>query len=635
MAIGTAQSHEVSGAKTAHLQSGMAFRLSSAVVLAALFFALIGSTQALAQDRTLSLYNTHTHERLTVTYKRNGRFVQAGLNQLNRFLRDWRRDEVTRIDPDLFDIIWTVYREVRASEPIHVVSAYRSPATNNMLRRRSSGVANNSQHTQGRAIDFFIPGISAAEIRAAGLRLQAGGVGYYPRSNTPFVHLDTGSVRMWPRMTRSQLARVFPNGRTVHIPADGQPMPGFEQAQRDLQRSGGFSIATRSSASRAQNDGDGDIVLPTEGGNSLLAALFGGGRTEPPAAIPTARPPATAAQVASTPQSSETASLAVASLSRDPYTVPSPVLPPYASADGTWSAPSTVAGLSVPAPTPAPTIDEIQLAALGTPRAEPSPRAIALENAFATAQSASTQPAPDALPPVTRAQQIAQTVPAPGQIAAIIEARFAEQRASQASLAGQVARAIQPAGTQAQPALTEVAAAATADSQPQVDPLSTPGALDLRPQPVETAAAPRFVPPPPVPAEQTVELASVPAVPSAPQATTENASREASANSIIAAAFAAQSDTRTPAQSAIDLATRASEDTAGIGQPFGITGRLYPIADDLTPGLAKHSIRGAQHAHLIAPSGTVSLSPIIMQATSFVPSGVFQLQTNGFGNPGN
>jgi uncharacterized protein YcbK (DUF882 family) len=244
----------------------------------------------LAQDRTLSLYNTHTHERLTVTYKRNGRFVQAGLNQLNRFLRDWRRDEVTRIDPDLFDVVWTVYREVGASEPIHVVSAYRSPATNNMLRRRSSGVARNSQHTQGRAMDFFIPGVSASEIRAAGLRLQQGGVGFYPRSATPFVHLDTGSVRMWPRMTRSQLSRVFPDGRTIHIPADGQPMPGFEQAQRDLQRGGGRSVlaSASSNASSDQNDGDGDIVLPGESGGGFLQALFGGNTPEPEADVPSA-----------------------------------------------------------------------------------------------------------------------------------------------------------------------------------------------------------------------------------------------------------------------------------------------------------------------------------------------------------
>lgn len=633
LATGTAHPRKVRTAQAAHLPSGMAFRVTCIALLTALTLMLLGGTQALAQDRTLSLYNTHTHERLTVTYKRNGRFVQAGLNQLNRFLRDWRRDELTRIDPDLFDIIWTVYREVRASEPIHVVSAYRSPATNNMLRRRSSGVARNSQHTQGRAMDFFIPGTSAEEIRAAGLRLQAGGVGYYPRSNTPFVHLDTGSIRMWPRMTRSQLSRVFPNGRTVHIPADGDPMPGFELAQRDLQRSGGrISVATSSSTSRAQNDGD--IVLPSEGGNGILAALFGGGRAQPPAAVPSvpaaSGAPAATTQVASLSQPTAPVALEVASLTRDPSAVPSPVLPPYASADGTVSAASTVAGLNIPSPTPAPTIDDIQLAALGTPREATSPGAIALENAFATAQEA--QQAPVALPPITREQQIAQAVPAPGQIAAIIEARFAEQRATQASLAGQVARVIQqPAQAQDQPALAQIAVA------PQVQPensLDTPGALSFRARTAEVAATPRFIPPLPVPATPSIQLASAPpAQPASDAARSREASSQEAGSGLVAAAFAAQSDTRTPAQSAIDLVTGSSDETASISQ-HGVTGRLYPIADDLTPGLAKHSIRSAQHANLVAPTGTVSLSPVVMQSTSFVPSGVFQLQTNGFGRPG-
>lgn len=634
-------------------------RVSLLLLITALSFFAFGATVSLAQDRTLSLYNTHTHERLTVTYKRNGRFVQAGLNQLNRFLRDWRRDEVTRIDPDLFDIVWTVYREVGASEPIHVVSAYRSPATNNMLRRRSSGVARNSQHTQGRAMDFFIPGVSAAEIRAAGLRLQQGGVGFYPRSATPFVHLDTGSVRMWPRMTRSQLSRVFPNGRTIHIPADGQPMPGFEQAQRELQRGGGRTVfaSSGSSASTAQNDGDGDIVLPGESGGGFLQALFGGNTPEPAAEVPSA-PSRTV--VASLPAQTAPAETEIASAPRDRYAAPSPILPPYASVDGTWSAPSTVAGLTVPAPTPAPTIDDIQLAALGTSPAPASPGAIALDNAFATAQSAPTPPplspptlseatttqqpqpvvlasaspslAQTQLPPISREQQIAQNVPAPGQIAAIIEARFAEQRAAQASLAGQVSEALQTAASSPTPAPAAAPndpnSSLLAFAQPTESALapgnvlSETGAL-AAPNAAEVASAPRFVPPVPAPSPTLVAAAPTQATP----ATTAPAS---DGNSLIAAAFAAQQDTRTPAQSAIDVLTGSTDSPA---QP-GITGRLYPIADDLTPGLAKQSIRGARHATLVAPSASVTLSPTVVQSSGFVPSGTFQLRTDGFGRSG-
>lgn len=629
------------------------------VLLTALTFFATGTGLAWAQDRTLSLYNTHTHERLTVTYKRNGRFVQAGLNQLNRFLRDWRRDEVTRIDPDLFDIVWTVYREVGASEPIHVVSAYRSPATNNMLRRRSSGVARNSQHTQGRAMDFFIPGVQASEIRAAGLRLQQGGVGFYPRSATPFVHLDTGSVRMWPRMTRSQLSRVFPNGRTIHIPADGQPMPGFEQAQRDLQRGGGRTVfaSAGSSASSAQNDGDGDIVLPGESGGGFLQALFGGNTPEPEADVPSTP---TRTVVASLPEQPAVAESEVASAPRNRYAAPSPVLPPYASPDGTWAAPSTIAGLNVPSPTPAPTIDDIQLAALGTPPAPAAPGAVALDNAFALAQSAPattplappvttepalaaatpvTQPAtptPAALPAINRAQQIAQSVPAPGQIAAIIEARFAEQRAAQASLTGQVAQALgavpsQPA-TATQPATTAAAPdpneSLLAFAQPTQSPLTPGNVLSETGQLAAAAQAaepttPRFIPPVPAPSPTLVAAAPTP-TPSAAQGSSTQG------NALIAAAFAAEDAGRTPAQSAIDILTGSTDTQTGTG----ITGRLYPIADDWTPALAKQSIRGAQHAALVAPTGTVSLSPTLVQSNGFVPSSTFQLRTDGFGRSG-
>ena len=96
-----------------------------------------------------------------------------------------------------------------------------------MLRRRSRGVARFSQHMLGHAMDFYIPGVPLEQLREIGLRLQRGGVGFYPTSGSPFVHMDTGGVRMWPRMTRDQLVRVFPDGRTVHIPSDGKPLPAM------------------------------------------------------------------------------------------------------------------------------------------------------------------------------------------------------------------------------------------------------------------------------------------------------------------------------------------------------------------------------------------------------------------------
>src|SRR3954454_15316199 len=183
--------------------------------------------------RSITLQHTHRDDSTTVTFKRDGRYDQDGLNKLNYFLRDWRNDDQIAMAPQLFDILWEVYREVDAKTPIRIVSSYRSPATNAMLRRRSRGVAQFSQHMLGKAIDFNIEGVAIEDLRAAGLRLQRGGVGFYPGS---FVHVDVGSVRHCPRMTHAQLARVFPNGRTVHVPSDGQPLPGYALALADIEK---------------------------------------------------------------------------------------------------------------------------------------------------------------------------------------------------------------------------------------------------------------------------------------------------------------------------------------------------------------------------------------------------------------
>jgi len=201
--------------------------------------------------RSISLHHMHTDENITITYKRNGQYDEAALEKLNWLLRDWRRNQQTRMDPHLIDIIWEVHRETGAKEPIWVVCGYRSPETNAMLRKRSRGVARFSQHMLGHAMDFYIPGVPLDQVRAAGLRLQRGGVGFYPTSGSPFVHLDTGSIRHWPRMTHEQLARVFPNGRTVHVPSDGRPLAGYALALADVQRHGSSPSETSLDAARS------------------------------------------------------------------------------------------------------------------------------------------------------------------------------------------------------------------------------------------------------------------------------------------------------------------------------------------------------------------------------------------------
>jgi uncharacterized protein YcbK (DUF882 family) len=195
---------------------------------------------ALNETRTLSFHHTHSGEDLTVTFKRNGRYDEDAMKEINHYLRDWRSQDQTTMDRRLFDILWEVYRDVDGKAPIQIISAYRSPGTNAMLRNRSAhtGVARFSQHMLGHAMDFFIPGVPLEQIRFAGLRLQRGGVGFYPTSGSPFVHLDTGGIRHWPRMTHDQLARVFPDGRTVHVPSDGNPLPGYQLAMAEIEKRG-------------------------------------------------------------------------------------------------------------------------------------------------------------------------------------------------------------------------------------------------------------------------------------------------------------------------------------------------------------------------------------------------------------
>jgi uncharacterized protein YcbK (DUF882 family) len=190
------------------------------------------------ETRTITMHHVHTGEDITITYKREGRYDEAALDKLNWFLRDWRRGEEIRMDPQLIDLVWEVQRETESKQPIDVICGYRSPATNAMLRRRSRGVARFSQHMLGHAMDFYIPGVPLEELRMLGLRLQRGGVGFYPTSGSPFVHMDTGGVRMWPRMSRNELLRVFPDGRTAYIPSDGRPLPGYELALADIKNRG-------------------------------------------------------------------------------------------------------------------------------------------------------------------------------------------------------------------------------------------------------------------------------------------------------------------------------------------------------------------------------------------------------------
>lgn len=149
-----------------------------------------------AAPRALALAHTHTHEDIDLVYAIGPRYEPTALQALDHFLRDHYSGEVGRIDPRLHDLLHAVRTVLQAREPFHVISGYRSPATNDRLQRtRGGGVATRSLHMDGRAIDVRLPGVPLADLRDAALSLKGGGVGYYPQER--FVHLDTGRVRRW------------------------------------------------------------------------------------------------------------------------------------------------------------------------------------------------------------------------------------------------------------------------------------------------------------------------------------------------------------------------------------------------------------------------------------------------------
>lgn len=248
-----------------------------------------------AEERRLKFYFTHTKERIDIVYKRNGKYVPRALKKLNHFLRDWRQDQSTKMDPRLFDLIWSVYQQMDTREAIHVVSAFRAPKTNNMLRRRGRGVAKNSQHTQGKALDYFIPGVNLAKLRATGLLMEVGGVGYYPTSGSPFVHMDTGSVRHWPRMTQKQLSKVFPRGDTTQVPSNGKRQKRYSESLARQKRIAAREISPPNSRrggvfARVFRRDQEPSTIPTTGqslssGNSQAAAA-----ADPIDVVPRAKP---------------------------------------------------------------------------------------------------------------------------------------------------------------------------------------------------------------------------------------------------------------------------------------------------------------------------------------------------------
>jgi uncharacterized protein YcbK (DUF882 family) len=145
--------------------------------------------------KTLGFYNTHTDERLQVDFCRFGNYDTDALTRINHLLRDHRSGEIKAIDVNLLELLYAISVKTKSRKPFHVISGYRSPATNKSLRKKNMGVASRSMHMLGKAIDVRISGFSTRQLRNVARKIKGGGVGYYPKSD--FVHVDTGRVRYW------------------------------------------------------------------------------------------------------------------------------------------------------------------------------------------------------------------------------------------------------------------------------------------------------------------------------------------------------------------------------------------------------------------------------------------------------
>ncbi|MGD8926206.1 MAG: DUF882 domain-containing protein [Thioalkalispiraceae bacterium] len=171
------------------------FLLGATASLSLLSSPLALARPALARERRLKFYNLHTGEHLSAIYWVEGKYIPEQLAAINKLLRDHRTGEIEVIDRRLLNQLFILQHKIENHGSFHIISGYRSPKTNARLRKTGSGVAKRSLHMQGRAVDVRLPGVELKHLRQAALKLHAGGVGYYPKSN--FVHLDTGRARFW------------------------------------------------------------------------------------------------------------------------------------------------------------------------------------------------------------------------------------------------------------------------------------------------------------------------------------------------------------------------------------------------------------------------------------------------------
>lgn len=397
-------------------------------------------TAAGADARVIAFKHIHTNETLSILYKKDGRYIPEALEKINWIMRDWRKNQAQKMDPATIDLLWEMHTELGSAEPIAIICGYRSNETNEMLRRTVGGQASQSQHITGKAIDVTFPDVPLKKIRYAALVRERGGVGYYPTSGIPFVHVDTSSVRHWPRLPRYELALLFPDGHTKYQPAEGGSITKddvriAQSRHKELatQIAGFFDNHHQKHTPMLLADASGSVR--TASAIQPTPAPPPAGRSRPPEIKVAALPPAPPApQLLGSPRMVERSSR----LTPGPATAPKPAPVAAAAAPARAAAPTTP---TAPAPTPrapAPAAPAKVVAAVGPSNAdrsqlddlvtraafeEPAPKLVAEPKiaarrpGTAVASIASTVPPPAPPAPVT-----APSAP-PARIAALEPAR--------------------------------------------------------------------------------------------------------------------------------------------------------------------------------------------------------------------
>ena len=245
------------------LKNSWLYQSGIIAIFSVLIFLCVFSDQMIAYNKnihTIWIYNIHNKETLKVTYKVDGKYLASAMKKVNHIMRDWRQNKARVMRPDLIDLMWEMHTQLGSRKPIYLISGYRSQKTNRRLRRKGGGQAKFSRHILGMAADVHFPDIPVRELRDSTLIRQRGGVGYYPTSGLPFVHMDVGRVRHWPRLSRPQLAALFPGGRSHHVPRDGRPL-----TKKDATRYGAKKYVAKLQriqlARRARLAGQGEIAV--------------------------------------------------------------------------------------------------------------------------------------------------------------------------------------------------------------------------------------------------------------------------------------------------------------------------------------------------------------------------------------